>query len=202
MKQLFLFFCVLYITGLCLFPENLSTLITINTYFFPLFFFLESEFTTTENSYCCFLLPLHIISNCSGFYEVISVLSHHTWDCISKICDRCAGVCSSVCVFGHHETPFHACFLSITRTYGIEKSGASLHTTLSRSDVLIPKIISIQICLLKKKGNKVKLNTANVVFRMVFGGSVSIKLMKIIWTDMNYFRTQLYRFRKSFSKWK
>lgn len=56
-------------------------------------------------------------------------------------------------------------------------AGASLHTVLRRSELLTPKIISIQIYLLKKKGNKVKLNITNTNFRMVFGGSVNVKLM-------------------------
>lgn len=176
-KQLFLVFSILYITGSCHFPENLSISITIKTYFFSLFSLLESEFTTTETSYCCILLLLlHIVSNCSGFYEVISELSYHTWNRISKIFDRCARVCS-VHVFGHHETSFHTCSLSMTRIYRIGISGASLHTILSKS---VLKIISIQICLLEKKRKRSKTEHNKYWLQNVFVGSVNIKLMKRI----------------------
>jgi len=115
----------------------------------------------------------------------------------------CKGLLFCLYLSGHYQTAFHTCFLLINSTYGDRISCASLHIIRSRrSEALRLTIVSIQICLLKnpfqERKQKAKPYRTNINFIMVLGCSVNIKLIKIIWTEVNYFRTQHYRFVKIF----
>lgn len=56
-------------------------------YFSPLFFLLQIQNSSPQRAAIAAWIFLHIASNCRGFYVVISILSHCTWNRISKIYD-------------------------------------------------------------------------------------------------------------------